>query len=76
MVVAAGTVVVAMVALLFPLWNFRRRHPVLRDDADMAAFKRLASTQMYVSFVALKLTWIPLIVWLVGKFALGHSTLR
>src|SRR5258705_411466 len=56
MVVPAATVVAAKVVLFFPLRNFRRSRPVLRDESDMTAFKRLASTQMYASYVMFKLT--------------------
>jgi hypothetical protein len=72
MVAAAVAVVVAMVTLYFPLRRFRRTHPILRDDADMAAFRRLVSVQMYVSLAGFYLTWVPLVVWLVGHFVLGQ----
>jgi membrane protein required for beta-lactamase induction len=74
MIAAAGTVIALMIVLYFPLRSFRRKHPVLRDEADMSAFKRLASLQMYSALPALYLTRVPLVVWLVGKFALGHLT--
>jgi hypothetical protein len=71
MTAAAGAVVASMIVLYFPLRSFRRNRPLLRDEADMSAFRRLASVQMYVSWAALRLTWVPLVIWLVGKFALG-----
>jgi len=74
MATAAGAVVVAMIVLYFPLRSFRQKYKVLRNEADMLAFKRLASFQMYVSLVALYLTWVPLVLWLVGKFGLGQLT--
>ncbi len=40
----------------------------------MAAFKRLASSQMYVSLISGYLLWIPLITWIFGKFLLGQLT--
>lgn len=74
MVAAAGAVVAAMIVMYFPLRSFRQKHPVLRSGADVSAFKRLASSQMYVSLGALYLTWVPLVIWLVGKFVLGRLT--
>ena len=63
-----------MIYLYFPLRSFREKHPEIRGDADMLAYKRLASVQMYVSLAALYLAWVPLLVWIVGKFALGRLT--
>jgi len=74
MAAAAGAVVVAMIVLYLPLRSFRRKYPMLRDEADMSAFRRLASLQMYVSLAALYLTWVPLVIWIVGKFVLGQLT--
>ena len=74
MVAAAGAVALAMIGLYFPLRSFREKHPEIRGDADMLAFKRLASVQMYVSLAALYLTWVPLLIWIVGKFVLGRLT--
>ena len=74
MIVAAGAVILAMIVLYFPLRSFRAKYPVIRSDVDMLAFKRLASFQMYVSLAALYLTWVPLLIWIVGKFVLGHLT--
>lgn len=71
---AVAIVLASVVVLFFQLWSFGRKYPLLRDDADMVAFKRLASTQMYVSWAALWLTWVPLVVWVVGKFVLGVLT--
>lgn len=67
-------VVLLMVALYIPLRSFRQKHPVLRNEADMSAFKRLASFQMYGSLTALYLMWAPLVIWLLGKFVVGHLT--
>ena len=74
MIVVAGAILLAMIVLQFSLWRFRRTHTIVRDQADMTAFKRLASSQMYVSLIALKLTWVPLLVWLVGHFVLRQLT--
>ena len=74
MIAAAGAVVLAMIGLYFPLRGFREKHPEIRGDADMLAFKRLASVQMYVSLAALYLAWVPLLIWVVGKFVLGRLT--
>jgi len=74
MIIAAAAVLLAMIVLLFALWRFRQKHAILRDQADMAAFKRLASSQMYVSLISLKLTWVPLAIWIVGRFVLRQLT--
>ena len=74
MVAAAGAVILAMIVLYFPLGSFREKYPLLRNETDMVAFKRLASFQMYVSLAALYLTWVPLFIWIVGKFVLGQLT--
>ena len=74
MVAAAATVVLAIVALYLPLRSFREKYLVIRNEPDMLAFKRLASFQMYVTLAALYLTWVPLLIWIVGKFVLGHLT--
>ena len=74
MVAAAATVVLAMVGLYFPLRRFREKYLIIRNESDMLAFKRLASFQMYVTLGTLYLTWVPLLIWIVGKFVLGHLT--
>ena len=74
MVAAAGAVILAMIVLYFPLRSFREKYPLLRNENDMLAFKRLASVQMYVSLAALYLAWVPLLIWIVGKFVLGQLT--
>ncbi len=74
MVAAAGAVVLAAVGLHLQLRSFRERYPVISSEADMLVFKRLASFQMYVSLVALYLIWVPLLIWIVGKFVFGQLT--
>jgi hypothetical protein len=71
MAAAAATVIGSMIACYFRLRSFQGKFPLIRDEADMSAFKRLASTQMYVSWASLWLAWVPLVVWLVGKFVVG-----
>ncbi len=63
-----------MIALTLQLIVFRKRYPVIRDDSDMRAFKRLATVQMYGSLPVIYLAWLPIIVWVVGKFIFGHLT--
>jgi membrane protein required for beta-lactamase induction len=72
MTIGAASVLFAMAFCYFQLVAFRTRYQTLRDETDMGAFKRLASMQMYVSLVGLYAAWLPLVVWLLGKFVFGN----
>ena len=74
MVVAAAATLVTMIALFAQARRFSRRVPELRDLGDLNAFKAMASVQMYASFVVIRLAWVPLIIWLIGKFFLRSLT--
>jgi hypothetical protein len=51
--------------------GFLRVVPAIRTRDDLARFKRLARSQMYVALVMLPLLWLPILVWLVGTFLIG-----
>jgi hypothetical protein len=54
------------------LRRFLRSLPALRNSDDMSQFKKLAAAQMYESLVALALSAAPLVIWVIGKFMMGH----
>ena len=70
---ASSAAVLAIMWLLHgQLRRFREAVPALRTPADVDRFKRLAAGQMYASLFGLIFTWVPLVVWLAGKFWLGQ----
>jgi hypothetical protein len=74
MIAGAATVLAAMLGCYLQLVHFGKRYPTLSSDADILAFKRLATIQMYISLPGLYLAWLPLVLWLPGKFFLGQLT--
>jgi hypothetical protein len=74
MLVAAGATVLIGLALYAQVLRFKRRLPQLRDPGDLEKFKAMASVQMYASFVGIRMAWIPLIIWVIGKFFLRSLT--
>ena len=72
MLVPAAAVLAIMFLQHAQLRRFQRRVPELRTADDLAAFTRLAGTQMYWSLAGLTLTGVPPMVWLFGKFVAGQ----
>ena len=72
MLVSGGAVLALMLGLHAQLRRFQKRFPELRTSDDLQAFKALASAQMYASLVGLILVWVPLLIWIFGKFVFGR----
>jgi hypothetical protein len=72
MLACAAVVLAIAVVMHLQLRRFQQRVPELHSDEDLSEFRTLAAGQMYGSLTALVLTWVPLVIWLVGKFVLGE----
>jgi hypothetical protein len=63
--------VLSMLLLRFQASGFLRAIPEIRSREEIAQFRKLAKSQMYVALVTLPLLWLPILVWLVGTFLIG-----
>jgi hypothetical protein len=71
MMISAAAVIATMLVLYVQLGRFQHRRPALHHGDDLTAFKSLAARQMYASLAGLILTWVPLALWVLGKFVFG-----
>jgi hypothetical protein len=72
MVLSSLTLLIIMLLMHVQLRRFLQAVPELRDEDDLSKFKKLAAAQMYASLVGLILMHFPLVIWIFGKFIVGH----
>ncbi|MEX1230153.1 MAG: hypothetical protein WEB58_07935 [Planctomycetaceae bacterium] len=63
--------VVILALSVFSLWQFKRflrRTPTITNEADLASYKWLAKSQMWISLLGFGVMALPWILWVVGHF--------